>query len=98
MRSAAVIATLIALSLGWFFRWETTPISNGNSGGAIYMLNRWTGALYVVYQDERLVVKEAAITDTGAADKPATFSFEEAIAPTGPDGGIKYRAEDKSVK
>ena len=98
MRSAAVIATLIALSFGWFFRWETIPISNGNAGGALYMLNRWTGALYVVYQDERLVVKEAAVTDTGAAKKPATFSFEEATAPAGPDGDIKYRAEDKPVK
>lgn len=60
------------------------------------MLNRWTGTLYVVYQDQRLVVNEfneVTATGAGATKKPTTFSFEEATAPVGQDGGIKHGPE-----
>lgn len=101
MNKSHLVIALILMATGWLFRWETIPISNGDSTGGLYILNRWTGALYVVYQDQRLVVKEfkeTAVIGTGETKKPATFSFEEATAPSGPDDSIKYGPEDKPAK
>lgn len=68
IKPIAIIAFVGALAVGWFFRWETISVSNSNgiTSGSFYMLNRWTGALYVVFQDERLVVNEFK-----GNDKPA---------------------------
>lgn len=55
----AVLAIVVAVLLagGWFFRWEVTPISGVEGAARAYMLNRWTGTIYILWNEERLDVK-----------------------------------------
>lgn len=47
LRFAAFIAA--AVLLGWFFRFDVTPIRNGSGQGSAMVLNRWTGESYFTY-------------------------------------------------
>jgi hypothetical protein len=40
--------------IAWFFRWDITPISNGDRWGGAYMLNRLTGDVYVLHGTNKL--------------------------------------------
>lgn len=42
----ALIAIGVAVVLGWFFRFDVTPIHGGESYGGAFVLNRWTGDSY----------------------------------------------------
>lgn len=44
------------LFLAWFFRWDITPIANGDRWGGAYMLNRFTGDVYVLHGTNKLDV------------------------------------------
>ena len=54
MKAVFVASILALIALGWAFRWEITPLP-GNSKA--YLLNRWTGEIYFLDQDEMLPVK-----------------------------------------
>ena len=55
----AGLAAIVLIALAWAFRWEITPITNGEGMGSAYMLNRWTGSMYYVRIDERVEVTSA---------------------------------------
>ena len=55
----AGLAAIVLIALAWACRWEVTPITNGEGMGSAYMLNRWTGSMYYVKIDERVVVTTA---------------------------------------
>lgn len=46
-----LIAALVVAcgALAWAFRWDVTPVSNGDRAGSAVMVNRWTGAVYIVW-------------------------------------------------
>lgn len=43
------VAIAAAILLGWFFRFDVTPIRNGSGQGGAMVLNRWTGESYFTY-------------------------------------------------
>ena len=46
---------ILALALGgWFYRWDVTPAAAGIGG---YMVNRWTGTVYVLHGAKIIKVK-----------------------------------------
>lgn len=52
----AGLAAILLAALAWAFRWEVTPINNGGGNGFAYMVNRWTGTLYLVAGNSRFEV------------------------------------------
>lgn len=56
-RTVLAIVVVVLLAGGWFFRWEVTPITGVEGFARAYMLNRWTGTIYLLWGDERLDVK-----------------------------------------
>lgn len=53
MKLIATVVLVLLFGLGWMFRWEITPIDGGESIGAAYMQNRWTGDVYYVRMEEQ---------------------------------------------
>lgn len=44
-----VLAVLLAIfACAWYFRHDFYVVQNGDRAGFAYMLNRWTGTIYVV--------------------------------------------------
>lgn len=54
---ALTLVITVLLAGAWFFRWEPIPISNHEGPARAYMLNRWTGTIYILWNDERAEVK-----------------------------------------
>jgi hypothetical protein len=54
-----VLALLIVstVAVAWFFRWQVIPVASAEYG-RVYMLNRWTGAVYLVQGDSRYKVPD----------------------------------------
>lgn len=52
----AALAIALLLALAWFFRWEFVGGERG--GQLVYMLDRWTGRLYVLSGETRQLVKD----------------------------------------
>ncbi|MBI5276469.1 MAG: hypothetical protein HY854_08405 [Burkholderiales bacterium] len=56
-RRTGIVAALILMALlAWFFRWEVQPLQ-GRTGA--YVLDRWTGDIFILDGDERLLVVPA---------------------------------------
>ena len=55
----AGLAATVVIAVAWAWRWEVTSITDGAGMGSAYMLNRWTGSMYYVKIDERVVVPTA---------------------------------------
>jgi hypothetical protein len=51
-------AVLIAVAiLGWFFRYDLQVITAGDRAGVAYMLNRWTGNVFLVTPSQMREIK-----------------------------------------
>lgn len=48
MKYMVPLAVAVAIAFGWATRWDITPIPNGDGPGRAYLLNRWTGAIYIL--------------------------------------------------
>lgn len=60
MRLLVCLGIAAALVLAWTARFQ--PLPTGNSSAA-YMVNRWTGAVYVITPTEYWTVKEREISN-----------------------------------
>lgn len=54
--SISVLAVVL-IAFAWAVRWDVTPVQHGNALGGVYMINRWTGAVYFLDYDEQVEVK-----------------------------------------
>lgn len=50
-----VAATIL---VAWFFRWDITPVARGDGLGVAYMVNRWTGSVYMLHGVNRIEVTQ----------------------------------------
>lgn len=50
------IALIVLLVFAWMVRWQPVPISVDST--RIYLLDRWTGRLYLVQVDEKSLVTD----------------------------------------
>lgn len=66
-RFIAVLCIVAGVFVAWHFRWQPVPL-RGNDGFQMYLLDRWTGTLYVVAQDKRFLVRDAQVKSQ--ADRP----------------------------
>lgn len=54
-----LIAIGIVLSIclaAWMFRWSVIPTENGTKQGDSYLLDRWTGKVYVLDLNHQILV------------------------------------------
>lgn len=59
MKYALPLVVVAVVAFGWATRWDITPIPNGDGPGRAYLLNRWTGTLYILNAtDQYEVVKQ----------------------------------------
>lgn len=79
MKPTTAILVVALVALAWLFRWDVTPTGGADQISGVYMLNRWTGSLYVVYANQRIKVddefwktdKPTPAINYGAGDRPA---------------------------
>ena len=50
------VVLLVLAALAWFFRWEVVPITNSEGRGSAYVINRWTGAVFVLVNTTKIEV------------------------------------------
>lgn len=50
------VAVILLLVFAWMVRWQLVPISADTT--RIYLLDRWTGRLYIVQVDEKSLVTD----------------------------------------
>ena len=56
-RTVLAIVVTVLLAGGWFFRWEVIPTTGAEGPVRAYMLNRWTGTIYILWNEELMDVK-----------------------------------------
>ena len=61
---------LVVLTLAWYFRFDFLKIDGGRYSDAVYVVNRWTGTVYLLAGDELIQVKDRRIKFM-ESDKPA---------------------------
>lgn len=64
--AVAVVLTLLA----WFFRYDFQVVNTGGAPGG-YMLNRWTGTVYLVYASGVRELKPFVPLDFSSQGTPA---------------------------
>lgn len=53
------LAALAVVLVAWLFRWDIATVSNGmERWGGAYMLDRWTGSVYVLHGANKVEVTQ----------------------------------------
>lgn len=56
MTKNALYIILAAIFVAWLFRWDVVAVPRGDAFGMAYMVNRWTGSVYVLHGVRRVEV------------------------------------------
>lgn len=57
MTKNALYIILAAILVAWFFRWDVVAVPRGDAIGVAYMINKWTGSVYMLHGSNIIEVR-----------------------------------------